>query len=115
LAPLGAALNAEKEKDPSRDLAARLASAEVIARQKENDGAASFAELAPAERRDAAEALALLAGSGKNLPFSMLGHSTLNHSLSIPASPAPRPSSPCKPFSIGAAILNLSANTNLDI
>jgi hypothetical protein len=39
-----------------------LATAERIARQRANDGAASFAELSPAERRDAAEALALLDG-----------------------------------------------------
>src|SRR5271165_2354860 len=44
-----------------------LASAEQIARQRANDGAASFAELSPAERRDAAHALDILAGSGKNL------------------------------------------------
>src|SRR5271166_1308405 len=41
-----------------------LASAELIARQKDNEGASSFAELEPAQRRDAAEALALLNDSG---------------------------------------------------
>jgi integrase len=41
-----------------------LASAEAIARQRANEGAASFAELEPAERRDAAEALSLLNGRG---------------------------------------------------
>jgi integrase len=41
-----------------------LASAQQIARIKENEGALSFLELTPAERRDAAEALALLNGSG---------------------------------------------------
>ena len=35
-----------------------LACAEQIARQKENEGASSFAELSPPQRRDAAEALA---------------------------------------------------------
>jgi integrase len=41
-----------------------LASAQQIARIKENEGALSFLELTPAERRDAAEALSLLDGAG---------------------------------------------------
>jgi integrase len=41
-----------------------LASAEQIARQRANDGAAAFAELSPSDRRDAAEAIALLDGTG---------------------------------------------------
>lgn len=44
-----------------------LASAERIAHQRANDGAASFDELSPSERRDAAEALALLDGEGSLL------------------------------------------------
>ena len=44
-----------------------IASAELIARQARNEGTASFAELTPAERRDAAQALSILADSGKNL------------------------------------------------
>ena len=44
-----------------------LASAEQIARQARNEGAASFAELSPAERRDAAHALSILNGTGMNL------------------------------------------------
>jgi integrase len=44
-----------------------LASAEQIAHQKTNEGALSFAELAPAQRRDAVEALALLDGTGATL------------------------------------------------
>jgi integrase len=44
-----------------------LASAEAIARTKHNEGLSSFAELTPAERRDAAEALSLLAGAGSLL------------------------------------------------
>ena len=39
-----------------------LAAAERIAKQRRNEGASSFAELSPSERRDAAEALALLDG-----------------------------------------------------
>jgi integrase len=44
-----------------------LASAEQIARQKNNEATLSFAELAPAQRRDAVEALALLDGTGATL------------------------------------------------
>jgi integrase len=44
-----------------------LASAEQIARIKETEGALSFLELTPAQRRDAAEALALLDGSASLL------------------------------------------------
>src|SRR5262249_51539767 len=44
-----------------------LASAEAIAKQKANEGAASFAELTPAQRRDAAEAIAHLDGAGSLL------------------------------------------------
>jgi len=49
-----------------------LASAEAIARIKDNEGAASFAELDPAQRRDAAEALALLNGTGSLLDAARL-------------------------------------------
>lgn len=49
-----------------------LASAEAIARVKDNEGAASFAELEPAERRDAAEALSLLNGRGTLLDAARL-------------------------------------------
>lgn len=49
------------------DRADALASAEQIARQARNEGAASFAELLPAERRDAAQALSILDGTGMNL------------------------------------------------
>jgi integrase len=49
-----------------------LASAELIARQRANEGAASFAELSPAQRRDAAEALAHLDGSGSLLDAARL-------------------------------------------
>lgn len=44
-----------------------LAVAEQVARQKDNDGAMSFAEIAPAQRRDATEALTVLEGSGASL------------------------------------------------
>jgi site-specific recombinase XerC len=44
-----------------------LAVAEQIARQKDNEGAQSFAEVAPSQRRDAAEALAVLENSGGSL------------------------------------------------
>jgi integrase len=44
-----------------------LAVAEQVARQKDNDGAMSFAEIDPTQRRDAAEALAVLEGSGASL------------------------------------------------
>jgi integrase len=44
-----------------------LASAELIARQARNDGAASFVELSPAERRDAGQALAILDGTARTL------------------------------------------------
>ena len=40
-----------------------LASAEAIARIKDNEGASSFTELSPPQRRDAGEALAFLNGS----------------------------------------------------
>ena len=49
-----------------------LASAEGIARLKENSGAAGFAELAPADRRDAAEALAHLGGAGSLLEAAIV-------------------------------------------
>jgi integrase len=39
-----------------------IATAEQIARIRENEGAAGFAELSPSERRDASEALAILSG-----------------------------------------------------
>jgi hypothetical protein len=39
-----------------------LAIAEQIARQKDNEGAMSFAEIDPTQRRNAAEALAVLEG-----------------------------------------------------
>jgi integrase len=48
-----------------------LACAEQIARQKENEGASSFAELSPPQRRDAAEALAHLDGAGTLLDASI--------------------------------------------
>jgi integrase len=44
-----------------------LASAELIAKTRSNEGAASFFELTPRHRRDAAEALALLEESGASL------------------------------------------------
>lgn len=44
-----------------------LAIAEQIARQKDNEGAMSFAEIDPTQRRNAAEALAVLEGSGASL------------------------------------------------
>ena len=44
-----------------------LAVAEQIARQKDNEGAKSFAEVDPSQRRDAAEALAVLADCGGSL------------------------------------------------
>jgi hypothetical protein len=44
-----------------------LAVAEQIARQKDKEGAASFAEVDPSERRDAAEAIAVLGNSGGSL------------------------------------------------
>jgi integrase len=49
-----------------------LASAEGIAKQKDAQGAASFAELGPAERRDAAEALAHLNGAGSLLDAAIV-------------------------------------------
>src|ERR1700747_3207574 len=44
-----------------------LASAPQSDRQKDNEGAMSFAEIEPAQRRDAAEALAVLEDSGASL------------------------------------------------
>ena len=44
-----------------------LAVAEQIAKQKDNEGARSFAEIDPSQRRDAAEALAVLEESGASL------------------------------------------------
>ena len=44
-----------------------LAVAEQMARQKDNEGAISFAEIDPTQRRAAAEALAVLEGSGASL------------------------------------------------
>jgi hypothetical protein len=49
-----------------------MAVAERIAHQRKNEGAASFAELSPSERRDAAEALALLDGEGTLLDAARL-------------------------------------------
>ena len=49
-----------------------LACAEQIARTKDNEGAAGFVELSPAERRDAAEALAHLDGAGSLLDAARL-------------------------------------------
>lgn len=54
----------EGRREVWRTEAEALASAEAIERQKNNQGALSFAELSSSERRDAAEALALLDGEG---------------------------------------------------
>src|SRR5215469_8838364 len=48
-------------------LAEALAVAEQIARVKDNEGANSFVEINPSQRRDAAEALAALGDSGASL------------------------------------------------
>ena len=58
---------AEGKREMWKSEAEALASAETIADQKQTHGTASFAELLPVERRDAAEALELLRGTGATL------------------------------------------------